>query len=204
MTEKELELLNRELSKCSDYLEFGSGNSTQLAVSYPDIHKITVVESSASFWNERVACIDEVKKAIEKGMVKPLLVDIGTTTMWGYPTDKSKKKNWPSYAKQAFEESSDYDLVLIDGRFRVACVLNACLQLKPNAKILIHDFYNRPEYHLVLRFLDEIEKVDTLGLFSVKEQNEKEQIAKLLKKYQWLPGDKTFFMRFKSRICGNK
>lgn len=54
MTNKELELLQNELSGCSNYLEFGSGNSIVLAASTMNIEEITVVESDSLFWKRLI------------------------------------------------------------------------------------------------------------------------------------------------------
>ena len=53
----------------------------------------------------------------------------------------------------------------MDGRFRVACILQACLKCGDRSRILVHDFFNRPAYFVVLPFLNLVCRVDTFGLF---------------------------------------
>ena len=50
MTNNELKLLQSAMDHSKSYLEFGSGNSTYMAVATDNIKKITVVESDVTFW----------------------------------------------------------------------------------------------------------------------------------------------------------
>ena len=187
MTNDELVFFRRQLSSCTNYLEFGAGYSTSLAVQEEKIKHITTVESDPHFWHELVNFDKGIEDAINIQRLNPVLVNIGLTKAWGYPADDSSIENWPEYAKSPFAFKSDYDLVLIDGRFRIACALHACINLPVDAKILIHDFFNRPYYKVLLLFLNEIHKVDTLGLFSIHEKNDKNLIKKAISLYEYSP-----------------
>lgn len=61
MTNKELVLLHKAVDASNNYLEFGTGNSTRIAVETDNIHHITVVESDPTFWKEQVLSIPSVK-----------------------------------------------------------------------------------------------------------------------------------------------
>ena len=37
-----------------------------------------------------------------------------------------------------------------------------------DTKILIHDFWNRPGYHVLLQYLEVFNQADTLGVFGIK------------------------------------
>jgi len=50
------------------------------------------------------------------------------------------------------------DLILIDGRFRVACALNLFDQIENNTTIIFDDFLNRKNYHVVLEYYDIVMK----------------------------------------------
>jgi hypothetical protein len=59
-----------------------------------------------------------------------------------------------------------YDVVLVDGRFRVACVLDTFL-VNPAADVLIHDFFETEYHHhdhykILLSVADVAERVGTL------------------------------------------
>lgn len=188
MTNNELDLLQIKMYECTNYLEFGSGNSTILASQTTDIEKITVVESDFMFWKELVSSNPTIADSIKLKRLNPLIVNIGPTQKWGYPADDSCQSKWPLYASRAFKKNSSYDLILIDGRFRVACTLQACLHVSPKTKILIHDFFNRPYYFTVLPFLVLEERVDTMGLFRIKKNNDFRLINEFISIYKYLPG----------------
>ena len=58
-----------------------------------------------------------------------------------------------------------------------------------DTKILIHDFFNRPNYYVVLHFLKLEERADTLGLFSIKQDTSLKHLAKeYISIYEYLPG----------------
>ena len=68
-------------------------------------------------------------------------------------------------------DSFNIDTVLVDGCFRVACILSVILNLSStdNTIILIHDFWNRDIYHTILKYLTKVDKIDTLGVFRIKD-----------------------------------
>lgn len=188
MTDNELNFLQANLSKCTNYLEFGSGNSTIFAVQSPHISKITVVESDFTFWKQLVNSNPIISDSIRQKRLNPLLINIGPTKQWGYPADNSHQYKWPTYASKAFRQKASYDLILVDARFRIACILQACLFATSKTRILVHDFFNRPYYFTVLPFLILEEKVDTMGLFRVKKNNDPRLIKEFISIYQYFPG----------------
>ena len=66
--------------------------------------------------------------------------------------------------------SGSPDAVLIDGRFRVACLLQAIIHCKPDCILLFHDFFDRSHYHVVLKHVDLLTRVDTLAVMRAKLQ----------------------------------
>ena len=67
-------------------------------------------------------------------------INIGKTGEWGVPIENDKTFLFPSYSTRIFETYKDFDVVFIDGRFRVACALQVILNCNIDTKILIHDF----------------------------------------------------------------
>ena len=55
------------------------------------------------------------------------------------------------------------------------------------ARVFIHDFWNRPQYHVVLPFLEAVEKVESAGLFKVAQNVSKEDVATLWEEYKAQP-----------------
>lgn len=117
------------------------------------------------------------------------VIDIGETQLWGYPVNDKKKHLWPNYSLSVFSQESKHDLVPIDGRFRVSCALNSIINTPTHCKIIIHDFWNRPHYQILLRYLQVTEQVDTIGVFSKKEDVDHAEIQKMIFEYQYMPGD---------------
>lgn len=187
MTKDELKILHTHIDSSKHFLEFGSGASTLYAASVPTVKKIDSVESSESFINENLKPNPVISDALSAGKLLFHVIDIGKTIYWGYPVGFLKRHLWPNYSLSIFSKKSDHDLVLIDGRFRVACTLNCILNTPPDCKIIIHDFWNRPAYHTVLPFLETRDRADTLGLFSKKENIDRNKVKSLLQKYQYLP-----------------
>jgi hypothetical protein len=90
-------------------------------------------------------------------------VDLGPTQAWGFPSDRSRAVHWPSYHSAYAERAGDgADLVLVDGRFRVACVLTVLLHSSAPL-LLVHD-WERPEYHVVLPFVELLSITERLAV----------------------------------------
>ena len=59
------------------------------------------------------------------------------------------------------------DLVLIDGRFRVASFLVSALLAQEGCTILFDDYFDRPNYHVVEKYLKPVRKAGRMAEFSV-------------------------------------
>ncbi len=172
----------QNLFKCcggGDYLEFGSGGSTFLALLHSQM-KITSIESSLE-WITYLRKWHLIAHALEEKRLNFHHIDIGRVGAWGTPLDTDRKESFPNYSSQIFQSKNDFNIVFIDGRFRVACVLATLLYCNPNTKILIHDFNNRPQYHKIVEFLDFIDTCDSLAEFKPKDKIDR---TKLLVAYE--------------------
>src|SRR5690606_17541628 len=169
MTKDEQKLFNRYIKNSKYYLEFGSGGST-LRVLQKSQAKIYSVESSID-WIAYLSNYFIIRQARKKRLFFHH-VDIGQTRGWGYPISNNSKALFPNYSNSIFNllDPNKLDTVLVDGRVRVACVLNVILNMPPNENtvMLIHDFWNREKYHIVLKYLTKVHEVDTLGVFKIK------------------------------------
>jgi len=54
------------------------------------------------------------------------------------------------------------------------------MRVERNTLIAVHDFWNRPAYHAVLPFLNEIDRCETLGVFRTKPDMDREAANALL------------------------
>lgn len=161
MTAREQSLLDARFSAASTYLEYGVGASTRRALEFPNIRRVDAIESGEEFLRDYLAAHADLRAGAAAGRLVVHRVDIGPTGPMGYPSDVSRKADWPAYAALPALLGRAWDLVLVDGRFRVACILNALL-LPERPVLLVHDFWNRPQYHAVLEFSEVEERADTL------------------------------------------
>jgi hypothetical protein len=157
MSNAELSLFKSFLRCSTGYVEFGSGGSTCLASEMAK-GAITSVDSSKDWQNK-------VREICPADLV---YVDIGPVGEWGYPTDPTTEPSWPAYYETIWDRcpvSFDADLYLVDGRFRVACVMSILLHCRPDAVIMVHDFASRKHYHPIREVAREIAVAEDLSVF---------------------------------------
>jgi hypothetical protein len=169
-------LLAALLEQTRVYVEFGAGGSTVLAAT-SGVSEIHSVDSDTEF-------LDAVKARVleESGRIvfEAHYVDIGPTKEWGWPIDSSKASQWPRYCQAPWKSlgarRSRPDLVLIDGRFRVACFLATLLNADFGTHVLFDDYFDRPHYHLVEAHLRPVERAGRLAHFIVGNNLDRERI----------------------------
>jgi len=131
-------------------VEYGSGGSTMLAAK--SNKTVLTVESSIEWLMELMA---SYKEQGLPGDIIPLWADIGPIENWGYPDDESAWKKWPDYAQLPWRYCREHalapDLVLIDGRFRVASFVACCVNTTRPVTILFDDYSEREHYHCTER-----------------------------------------------------
>lgn len=182
LSEKEHNLLIQYLKKSTNYLEFGSGGSTVTASLHVKNSVISV--DSYSKWQEMV--IDECLFINSPILPKMKLIDLGPVGDWGYPLNKDKKLNWTDYHSKVWEErlAKSADLVFIDGRFRVACFIEALLHCGPNTVFIIHDF-DRRNYQIIKELAIDIDNTEKLYVFRRCENFNVVRALELLEKYKY-------------------
>ena len=93
-------------------------------------------------------------------------MNIGPTRKWVYTESNNCRPLFPSYSASIFEaiDTRAIDFALVDGRFRIACTLKIILGCHVNntLEIAIHDFWHRENYHLVLKYLNVVDRADSL------------------------------------------
>ena len=197
MSDRELEILHSQLEQANHYLEFGAGDSTIHAANTRGVLHIDSVESSQDYINENLLNNPAIQLAVAEQRLRFHIIDLGPTKEWGYPVDDSKSHLWPNYALSVFAQPSQHDLVLIDGRFRVACALSCLLSTPDHCTIMIHDFWNRTKFYFLLQFFEVHHEVDKLGVFTKKPNLNRVKIKRLLKRYQYIVNDFPFSARLK-------
>ncbi len=173
------------LDKATVYFEYGSGGSTYQASLRNNINKIFSVESDLE-WHNKLK-----EKIINKSHINFIYNDMDTKpNTWGHPGVNSNKSQWINYSDQITlldkKVQNEIDLIMIDGRFRVACCLKSFNVINDNCLIIFDDFLNRPHYHAILPYFDIIDKTeDNMMVVLKKKQSQDIQIPKeIIKKYE--------------------
>lgn len=164
MSPAEATLLEAFLRESRRFLEFGAGGSTCLASRLVS-EKVVSVDSS-SVW------LDRVRANADQQRLHLHFVDLGPTGDWGRPTSEDHKDRWHLYSTTVWHDVADAvscDLILVDGRFRVACFAETIARVRPGAIILFHDFADRSDYHVVKALAPIIATTENLSVF-VKDQ----------------------------------
>ena len=107
---------------------------------------------------------------------------------WGYPGVDSNINDWIKYSNviRTLDNIflSKLNLILIDGRFRVACCLKCYNCINDNCLIIFDDFFNRKYYHIVLDYFDIIDKTNDNLMVILKKKNGKIIPNELIEKYE--------------------
>ncbi|MGG5821766.1 hypothetical protein [Falsiroseomonas sp. HW251] len=158
------------------YAEFGTGGSTLLAIRQP-FEALVGIESDSG-WAEAVRQHPEVAPSVANGRASILHADIGPVAGWGAPVDRQPSRAWMSYIASMWNEwhrrGSHPDLVMVDGRFRVACCLSVAMlhRMRGRAEeeaplVMLHDVSpRRPNYDLVFDFFALEARVGSLCVMS--------------------------------------
>ncbi len=173
-------LFTTEIAKANFYLEFGSGASTILAAR-AGVQTISV-ESDLKFAEAMRTVLGSLAP------VEIIVCDIGLTEEWGYPvftrSTAKRLEYWIKYTKDPFSKiakaTSFPDMVLIDGRFRVACALATALNAKKAeavTTIYIDDYRDREHYHVVENYLGAPIMTGRAARFSIDEGKFKQPIS---------------------------
>jgi hypothetical protein len=184
MSDNEQKLFEATLKPARGYLEFGAGGSTCLATSLVQGTVITI--DSSQEWLDRVqqSCGQEYRAKLTL-----VHVDIGATGEWGYPADNNARHRWPDYHSSVWRQdgSSDADLYMIDGRFRVACFMQVLLHSQRSSLIMIHDFCIRNNYHIIREVAREVAVADSLSLFIRRDDRNDAHAREILTMYEYIP-----------------
>ena len=177
MDDEATEWITGQLKKTRLYLEFGAGGSTVLANKL-GVRSITVESDPFYATAVRRALRDPEKARI----VTPRM---GFTSEWGMPIFFKEKKG-PRYVRAPFDEigQSFPDFIFVDGRYRVACVLESArqaLRAQKTASVLVDDYEYRPRYHVLEQHLGKPDRIGRAALFVVGDRSiQKEAVQAFL------------------------
>jgi predicted O-methyltransferase YrrM len=153
-TPKELIFFFAEIDKNKKVLEYGSGQSTIEIASI--CNSIVSIEHQEEWYDKNIPLIPNNCEIILK---KPNLPYIEGGHCGTY-------NEFRDYIEAPLSKGP-FDVILIDGRARVACA-SICHKLcHENTIIFVHDFH-RKEYQEILKYFDMIDIVETMGKFKIK------------------------------------
>ena len=152
LDDKGLQFFRSAIKQSRIYLEFGSGGSTIVASTF--VTKLVSVETDRVF-------AEAVRRALPKtdAEIHLLTPHIGITAEWGYPIfarpSPRRQARWKRLPTAPWNVlASDVpDLILIDGRMRVACALQSLLHVTDHTRLLIDDYVGR-KYEVIERFAE--------------------------------------------------
>lgn len=178
------QLFEELLQQSRLYMEYGSGGSTVLAAHLGK--NFISVESDIGFSRAVTDRIGASKGAIPKGTGDIVAVNIGITGAWGAPLFTRPKSDrlelWKRYVSAPWlrlPPGLAPDLVLIDGRFRIACALFSLMQLhgSRDTTILFDDYGDRRNYHVIERFARLERMAGRMGVFRARDDVPIEEIV---------------------------
>jgi len=164
--EAEGALVRHAYSEAGTILEYGSGGSTFMG-SQMRGKRILSVESDSAY---RDYVRSQIRAHGQRSKTIITHVDIGPTKEWGYPVDTRRQAHFGEYPLKIWSQAwaKDVELVLIDGRFRVACFVASLMHIKRPGLILFDDYAKRKFYHVVEEFMEPTEMIGRMALFEVE------------------------------------
>jgi hypothetical protein len=169
-----VEWLQQQLKSTNCYVEFGSGGSTMLAVA---LGIPTISVESDRFY------ADTVRRALGgTTSVRIVVPRMGLTYEWGMPVFFKASKGIRYVTAPFGDRRGDFpDLILVDGRYRVACALESARRahrLGSTARLLVDDYEGRPHYHVMDEYLGAPEPIGRAALFVIGQNPVPEEAIK--------------------------
>ena len=146
-------------------LEYGAGGSTLVAADLAG--RLVFAVESAAAWVTRMEAWFRANPP--KARVVLHHGNIGKTRDWGFPVDNRTVARWSSYPVSVWDrpDFEHPDVVLIDGRFRLACALTVLFRITRPLTVLIDDYIDRPSYHEAEPMLGQPEMIGRMARFDV-------------------------------------
>jgi len=178
MPEAEVEHLTRTYAEAKVILEYGSGGSTKVAAHMPGKY-IMSVESDRAWARALRAALDE-PGFVSRAVIHH--VDIGFTGPWGRPLDDRAWRDYHAYPNSIWDQPwfRHPDVVLIDGRFRTACLATVLLRAERPVRVLFDDYGVRPLYHQLEDVIKPVQMVGRMAEFHVEPDQARQRAVGLL------------------------
>ena len=168
-------LFKKYVKNCDIYFEYGVGKSTKYVIENTKA-KIVAVDSDKNW----IKSIDISKR---KKDIKLNWIDLGELGDWGRPKTYYHRNNFFDYISINWQFNSMADVILVDGRFRVACFLYSLLKSKEGKIIIFDDYTNRSYYHVVEEIVPVFDLCGRQAIFKVPKKFNNNMASKLLDKF---------------------
>jgi len=158
----DIHLFTKYVNTAKTYFEFGSGGSTYFTANIPSIDNIYSVESDMEWFSKLNADLSN--------RITIKYVDIcALPKNWGNPGPDATDDMKRNYTDSIYDVSDKHiDVMLIDGRFRVACGLKSFNVLDDESYLIIDDYLNRPGYHILNNYYDIVERGNVMVVMKKK------------------------------------
>lgn len=180
------EVFKEKVARSKVYLEYGCGGSTSYAALEAKVENIISVETDLKW-------IEAMCQGLQDTSANVYLehCNIGPVGDWGWPIKSDLYINYPLYASMPWNRAKVLglapDMVLIDGRFRVASFLYSLVSARVGTQILFDDYIDRPYYHVVEQFCRVSEVQGRMAIFSVDHHYSMASIAEAIATYSVNP-----------------
>ncbi|MCQ2004108.1 class I SAM-dependent methyltransferase [Rhizobium sp. NRK18] len=154
------------------YGEYGAGKST-IWVHRNTSAEIISVDTNAQW----LSTVEDAVGPSDRLQLR--YVDVGPVGEWGRPDSYARRDSFDGYLEAIWKCDAKPQVVLIDGRFRVACFLTCLKNADPGTVILFDDYAYRPYYHIVEEILPPQQRTDRMAVFIVPEQRDFPRIAEM-------------------------
>jgi len=155
-------LFKKILGDTRVYGEYGCGQSTEWVLKNTNV-SIKAVDTSKE-WVKRV--LNNISKN-DDHRIKIDYIDLGEIGNWGRPVGYSHKESISLYTDMIWTQGEKPDTVLIDGRFRVCCLLTSLKYADEGTRLVFDDYTDRRHYHVVEKFVEREEVCGRQCLFIV-------------------------------------
>ena len=159
------------------FVEYGSGGSTILAARM-NTSFIISVESDAA-WMRRVK--RKVLQINSTSRVNFIYANMGKVGPWGTPIERvDGELHYASTPWASTPSDPSQMFVLIDGRYRITCLLVGLLRCQAGTHLLFDDYYDRESYQVVESVLKPALRVGRSAVFIKPDRIDKTAINSLI------------------------
>ena len=153
------------------FFETGSGCSSIIAKHYA---KKSIAIEGGKDWYEM-----GIKNGLKENLIfhdlKP------DNPIWSKPGKQSTIEDWKKYF-QSYKKEYNADVILIDGRFKIATAMDIFNKINDDTIVLIHEYPQRPIYFILDEYYQYIYHWDSLTAF-VKKKDIKSIPLEIQKQY---------------------